>query len=206
MKKVNIPSVWETLTWKATIHFPCLLSRNICDDRHCDWCWRSKCPQWDAEVQNPVPGAKHPFAQHVYNQQWDWGHYHGGSWTWQRSKPTEICIEFACNLKSSLAHIYLVSRLSGDKRVPLPMQETWVRSLGQKDPLEKEMTPIFLPGKSHGQRSLVGYDLWGHKESDTTEQLSTHSITSPRDYSCVHGHEEIDCTLLQNFKLVKWCT
>ena len=31
--------------------------------------------------------------------------------------------------------------------------------------------PVLLPGKSHGQRSLVGYSLWGHKESDTTEQL-----------------------------------
>ena len=30
-------------------------------------------------------------------------------------------------------------------------------------------TPIFLPGKSHGQRSLVGYNAQGHKESDTTE-------------------------------------
>ena len=33
-------------------------------------------------------------------------------------------------------------------------------------------TPVFLPGKSHGQRSLVGNSLWGHKESDMTEQLS----------------------------------
>ena len=30
---------------------------------------------------------------------------------------------------------------------------------------------MFLPGKSHGQRSLVGYSPWGHKESDTTERL-----------------------------------
>ena len=53
------------------------------------------------------------------------------------------------------------------------MQETWVRSLGWEDPLEKEMAtpPIFLPGKSHGQRSLVGYSPWGSKESDTTEWL-----------------------------------
>ena len=29
--------------------------------------------------------------------------------------------------------------------------------------------PTFLPGTSHGQRSLVGYSPWGHKESDTTE-------------------------------------
>ena len=31
---------------------------------------------------------------------------------------------------------------------------------------------MLLPGKCHGQRSLVGYSPWGHKESDTTEQLS----------------------------------
>ena len=41
-------------------------------------------------------------------------------------------------------------------------QETQVLSLGQEDSLEEEMatpssTPVFLPGKSHGQRSLAGY-------------------------------------------------
>ena len=36
------------------------------------------------------------------------------------------------------------------------MQETWVRALGWEDLLEKEVTPVFLPGESHGQRSLVG--------------------------------------------------
>ena len=34
-------------------------------------------------------------------------------------------------------------------------------------------TPVSLPGKPHGQRSLVGFSLWGHKESDTTERLNT---------------------------------
>ena len=54
-----------------------------------------------------------------------------------------------------------------------PMQETWVRSLGWEDPLEKEMQPtlVFLPGESHGQSSLVGHSLRGHKELDTTERL-----------------------------------
>ena len=33
-------------------------------------------------------------------------------------------------------------------------------------------TPVFLPGESHGQRSLVGYSPWGHKESDMTERLN----------------------------------
>ena len=44
--------------------------------------------------------------------------------------------------------------------------------------MEKEMaiTPVFLPGKSHGQTSLVGYSPWGHKESDTTEQLTWKKI------------------------------
>ena len=56
------------------------------------------------------------------------------------------------------------------------MWETRVQSLGREDPLEKEMatTPVLLPGKSHGQRSLVGYSPWGRKESDTTERLHFH--------------------------------
>jgi len=34
-----------------------------------------------------------------------------------------------------------------------------------------QITPVFLPGKSQGQRSLVGYSPWGHKESDMTEHV-----------------------------------
>ena len=51
------------------------------------------------------------------------------------------------------------------------MQKMRVQSLGQEDPLEKEMatTSVFLPAESHGQRSLVGYSPWGCKESDMTE-------------------------------------
>ena len=35
-------------------------------------------------------------------------------------------------------------------------------------------TPVLLPGKSHGQRSLVGCSPWGREESDTTERLHFH--------------------------------
>jgi len=51
------------------------------------------------------------------------------------------------------------------------MQETWVLSLGQEDPLEKEMAThsSTLAWKFHARRSLVGYSPWGHKELDTTE-------------------------------------
>ena len=46
----------------------------------------------------------------------------------------------------------------------------WVQCLDWEDPLEKEMaTPVFFPGESHGQRSLVGYSSQGRKELDMTE-------------------------------------
>ena len=46
----------------------------------------------------------------------------------------------------------------------------WVRSLGREDSLEEGMaTPVFLPGESRGQRSLVGYGPQGRREPDTTE-------------------------------------
>ena len=49
------------------------------------------------------------------------------------------------------------------------MQEIQVQFLGWEDSLGKEIaTPVSLPRESHGQRSLVGYSSWGHKESDTT--------------------------------------
>ena len=55
------------------------------------------------------------------------------------------------------------------------MQEARVKSLGWEYPLGKGVATlsVFLPGEFHGQRSLAGYSSWGHKESDTTEQLST---------------------------------
>ena len=50
-------------------------------------------------------------------------------------------------------------------------QEMQIRSLDWEDTLNRKLQPIsvFLPGKFHGQRSLVGYSPWGCKESDMTE-------------------------------------
>ena len=47
------------------------------------------------------------------------------------------------------------------------MQEIQVRALSQEDPLEKGVQPIpvFFPGESRGQWSLVSYSPWGHAES-----------------------------------------
>ena len=55
------------------------------------------------------------------------------------------------------------------------MRETWVRFLGWEDPLEEGMatTLVCLPGESPWMGNLVGYSLWGCKESDMAEQLNT---------------------------------
>ena len=55
------------------------------------------------------------------------------------------------------------------------MQETQVQSLDWEDSQRREWppTPVFLPGESYGQRSLVGYSPWGCKESDTTDVTRT---------------------------------
>ena len=48
-----------------------------------------------------------------------------------------------------------------------------IRDLSREDPLEEAWPPIpvFLPGKSHGQKSLAGYSPWGSKELDTAEVI-----------------------------------
>ena len=46
----------------------------------------------------------------------------------------------------------------------------WVRKIPWRR--KWQPTPVFLPEKFHGQRSLLGYSPWGHKQSDKTEQLT----------------------------------
>ena len=59
------------------------------------------------------------------------------------------------------------------KNLP-PMQETWFDPWVEKIPQKREWqpTPVFLPGKSHAQRSLAGYSPWGCKDPDKTEKLT----------------------------------
>ena len=64
--------------------------------------------------------------------------------------------------------------LSHTKNLPA-IWETGVRPLGQREiPWRREWqpTPVFLPGESHRQRSLAGYNPWGRNELDTTEWLT----------------------------------
>ena len=51
--------------------------------------------------------------------------------------------------------------------------DPWIGKIPQRR--KGQPTPVFLPGEFHGQRSLVGYSPWGHKELDMTERL-THTF------------------------------
>ena len=73
-------------------------------------------------------------------------------------------------------------------------------SLGWEDSLEEEnikTTPIFLPGKFHGQRSLVGYSPWGRKELGMTEHTYTLKdmlgplCTSEPARTCAHSGQPV---------------
>ena len=71
------------------------------------------------------------------------------------------------------------------------MQETdpWVGKISWRR--KWQPTPVFLPGESYGQQSLVGYRLWGRKESDTTEATKhAHAIFNYVDNTtfdlCIH--------------------
>ena len=61
--------------------------------------------------------------------------------------------------------------------------------------------PVLLPGKSHGQRSVVGYSPWGHKESDTTEQLHYQPLVNSSQicWFC------LSCTVEVKVENVKHC-
>ena len=87
-----------------------------------------------------------------------------------------IPICFACRLTSPPG-TSLVAQIV--KCLPT-VRETGAQSLGWEDLLEKEWhpTPVLLPGKSHGWRSLVGCSPWARKESDMTEQLHFHLSTN----------------------------
>ena len=101
--------------------------------------------------------------------------------------------EFTCNIgdPGSIPG----SGRSGGEGIDYPLQYSWSSLVAQlvnclqcgrpgfnpwvgKIPWRRERlpTPVFLPGEFHGQRSLVGYSLQGHKESDMTEKISLHKL------------------------------
>ena len=78
------------------------------------------------------------------------------------------------------------------------VQETQLQSLGGEDPLGKGMlpTPVFSPGKSHGQRILGAYSPSGGKESDMTKWLTF----SPSSFllALKFSNSEIDASFIDD--------
>ena len=70
------------------------------------------------------------------------------------------------------------------------MQETWFDPWFRKTPWRREWlpAPVFLPGESHGQSSLVAYSPQSHNELDMTEQLSTQTRKDqyPQSIACIN--------------------
>ena len=81
-------------------------------------------------------------------------------------------------LASPLGFNFLGCKVEGggsdSKRVCLPCRRPGFDPWVGKIPWSKiwQPTPVFLPGESHGQRSLAGYNPWGCKELDVTERLT----------------------------------
>ena len=81
--------------------------------------------------------------------------------------PVFLLCTWSCKLWSSSYRLET-------QRICLQCGRPWFDSWVRKIPWRKAWrpTPVFLPGKSHGQRGLVGYSAWGHRESGRTELVT----------------------------------
>ena len=84
---------------------------------------------------------------------------------------------FFCVFTVTVTQIHIQNRVVGKQastqmiKNPPATPETWLQPLGWEDALEEEMATYssIVPWEFHGQRSLVGYSLWGCTQSDMTE-------------------------------------
>ena len=105
------------------------------------------------------------------------------------------------SLLELLVHIPGSSAIKNSPAMP-ETQETRMLSMRREMPWRRkwQLTPVFLPGALHGQRSLRHYCPWGCKESDMTEHTHTHTHTLTRPNSLRHCHalSHSDCTVLHS--------
>ena len=105
-----------------------------------------------------------------------------------------LCDPLVCNFSGSSVHGTFQGRILYSRLYILSKLYLALSSLGARRK-QWQPTPVLLPGKSHGQRSLVGCSPWGHKELDTTEWLCFHFSLScigegngnPLQYSCLEN-------------------
>ena len=138
--------------------------------------WQEECllNSWESKESGKT-GGNSPSGN---SKQIDWGWFQN---RWAVAIKPEAWMTFLCILTglnqwySQLWGASLVAQLVKNLSA---MQETLVQSLGWGDPLEEGMathSSILCLKNPHGQMGLTGYCPWGHKESDTTKQLSMHA-------------------------------
>ena len=97
--------------------------------------------------------------------------------------------------------LYVALVVKKKKKTCLPIQETWVQSLVGKIPWRRawQPTPVFLPGESHGHRSLAGYIHWVAQSQMQLKRLSIHTAYSGYWFFVRH-------MVLKIFSLIMWVT
>ena len=123
-------------------------------------------------------------------------HYHT-----KYSKP-ERQISYHLHVESKIWHKWNClqnrNRLTENRLLVARSGRRWGRTMDWEFRVGRRQwhpTPVLLPGKSHGWRSLVGCSPWGHIESDTTERLPFHF-----SLSCIgEGNgNPLQCSCLEN--------
>ena len=130
----------------------CLTCTQCICHSFCPWTYRMSCwPPWCCTQL-----CSNQRSRFIAKEMQPWTHAHGIHWSFHvpwRPAREHILYNFGDNF---LSIFILINNLC------VHWRRKW------------QPTPVFLPGESHGQRILVGYNPWGHKELDTTEWLSKH--------------------------------
>ena len=82
--------------------------------------------------------------------------------------------------------VLVVKNLRADAGDMRPGFDPWVGKIPWRR--KWQPTPVFLPGKSHGQRNMVGYSSWDHKELDKPKATS-HTHARARTHTHTHTHK-----------------
>ena len=114
-----------------------------------------------------VPGSSYPHMLGRGNRVMAGFTFHGRSLCEQRGCPGPTLAQLSAML---LAASINWGGLCQVQLHPNPLQQRWRRKW--------QPAPVFLPGKSHGQRSLAGYSPWGHKESDMIKRLNNNPFNA----------------------------
>ena len=143
------------------------MARNNFRVHHCKDCIESEIgPAWFCVFHKPCSAV-------CVQVRWEWSIWYNQYWGFQLSVSrargkgswgAHKGFPGGANGKEPTCHCRKHKRCRFDPWVrKIPWRRAW------------QPTPVFLPGESHGQRSLVGYSPWGHHESGVTKRLSKYA-------------------------------